>query len=62
MQDDDGYGFRYDEEYLKCSTASLTSLTLRLKHAAYVSNAIITFFMALILKVASGYSNKELGN
>ena len=47
-QDEDGYGFRYDEDYLKSPAASPISLTLPLRQAPYVSNTMIPFFDGLI--------------
>ena len=47
-QDEDGYGFRYDEEYLALPVASPISLTLPIRQAAYVSNTMIPFFDGLI--------------
>lgn len=47
-QDEEGYGFRYDEDYLKSLSASPISLTLPLRQAAYVSNTMIPFFDGLI--------------
>lgn len=47
-QDEDGYGFRYDEDYLKSLAASPISLTLPLRQAPYVSNTMIPFFDGLI--------------
>ncbi|GEO12220.1 HipA N-terminal domain-containing protein [Segetibacter aerophilus] len=47
-QDEDGYGFRYDEEYLKLPIASPISLTLPLRQASYVSNTMLPFFDGLI--------------
>ena len=47
-QDEDGYGFRYDEDYLKSPLASPVSLTLPLRQAQYLSNTMIPFFDGLI--------------
>ncbi len=47
-QNEDGYGFRYNEDYLKSLGASPVSLTLPLRQAAYVSNTMIPFFDGLI--------------
>lgn len=46
-QDDEGYGFTYDETYLK-SPAAAVSLTLPLRAEPYLSKTIIPFFDGLI--------------
>lgn len=46
-QDDDGYGFTYDQEYLQ-STKEAVSFTLPLRKEPYVSKTMIPFFDGLI--------------
>lgn len=47
-QDEDGYGFRYDPEYLSSTGAVPVSMTLPLRPEKYVSNTMIPFFDGLI--------------
>jgi len=47
-QDDDGYGFKYYDEYLNDKKAQPVSLTLPLKSEPYLSKTIIPFFDGLI--------------
>jgi len=47
-QDEDGYGFKYNEDYLQLKTAAAVSLTLPLRSDPYKSNTMIPFFDGLI--------------
>ena len=47
-QNDDGYGFTYDETYLKSPAAAAVSLTLPLRPEPYLSKTMIPFFDGLI--------------
>ena len=47
-QDENGYGFQYDSDYLGSSAARPVSLTLPLTKDPYVSNTMIPFFDGLI--------------
>ena len=47
-QDENGYHFKYDHEYLKNSGAMPISKTLPLKVAEYNSNTLFPFFDGLI--------------
>lgn len=52
-QDEDGYGFKYNEDYLKSKDATAVSLTLPLREERYpskakLSNTMIPFFDGLI--------------
>ncbi|MFC0773317.1 HipA N-terminal domain-containing protein [Terrimonas alba] len=47
-QDDDGYGFAYNQEYLQLKDATPVSLTLPLRLESYRSNTMIPFFDGLI--------------
>lgn len=46
-QDENGYGFEYNEEYLRLK-ATPVSLTLPLRKDPYLSNTMIPFFDGLI--------------
>ncbi len=46
-QDDDGYGFQYNKEYLKKNSIPV-SLTLPLRSEPYSSNTMMPFFDGLI--------------
>jgi serine/threonine-protein kinase HipA len=47
-QDDNGYGFAYDENYLKSKNATPVSLTLPLRSEPYKEKTMIPFFDGLI--------------
>ncbi|CAL1520358.1 HipA N-terminal domain-containing protein [Chitinophaga sp. MM2321] len=47
-QDEDGYGFVYDEQYLQSANPIPVSFTLPLRSEAYRSNTMIPFFDGLI--------------
>jgi serine/threonine-protein kinase HipA len=47
-QDEDGYGFQYDETYLSSSDAAPVSFTLPLRKEKYVSRTMLPFFDGLI--------------
>jgi serine/threonine-protein kinase HipA len=47
-QDENGYGFQYDTDYLNQNTAEPVSLTLPLTPDSYLSKTMIPFFDALI--------------
>ena len=47
-EDETGYTFAYDEAYLSDANASPVSLTLPLRHEAYHSNVLFSFFDGLI--------------
>jgi len=47
-QDEDGYGFQYDPDYLKRLDAAPVSLTLPLRSAPYRSATMLPFFDGLI--------------
>lgn len=47
-QDENGYGFSYDSEYLRQITAEPVSLTLPLTNRPYLSKTMIPFFDGLI--------------
>lgn len=47
-QDEDGYGFKYNEDYLQSIDAVAVSLTLPLRVEPYKSNTMIPFFDGLI--------------
>jgi serine/threonine-protein kinase HipA len=47
-QDEEGYGFVYDNEYLQLKDATAVSLTLPLRKEAYQSKTMIPFFDGLI--------------
>jgi serine/threonine-protein kinase HipA len=47
-QDGEGYGFRYDEDYVKSLSSSPISLTLPLRQPTNISNTMIPFFDGLI--------------
>jgi len=48
VEDDDGYHFTYDEEYLRSSQAVAISMTLPLREAAFDSPILFPFFDGLI--------------
>lgn len=48
QETDDGYMFRYDENYLKSDNPSAVSLTLPLSEEAYTSKILFPFFDGLI--------------
>ncbi len=47
-QDDNGYGFEYDEKYLQTKNAVPVSLTLPLREEPYLNKTMIPFFDGLI--------------
>ncbi|MDF2380094.1 HipA N-terminal domain-containing protein [Nostoc ellipsosporum NOK] len=47
-QDEEGYGFKYEKEYLENKEAEAVSLTLPLTEKPYLSKTIIPFFDGLI--------------
>ena len=47
-QDEDGYGFKYDKDYLQTDGAMPISLTLPLREASYRSKVLFPFFDGLI--------------
>jgi serine/threonine-protein kinase HipA len=47
-QDENGYGFQYDEKYLTAWNSSPVSLNLPLRPEPYLSNTMIPFFDGLI--------------
>lgn len=47
-QDENGYGFRYDQSYRDQNNAEPVSLTLPLREEPYLSNTMIPFFDGLI--------------
>lgn len=47
-QDENGYGFQYNKEYLESGNATPVSLTLPLNEEPYISNTMIPFFDGLI--------------
>ena len=47
-QDENGYGFEYDKNYLELKNAIPVSLTLPLRPEPYLSNTMIPFFDGLI--------------
>ena len=47
-QDENGYGFQYDNSYLVSENPSPVSLTLPLRKEPYLSNTMIPFFDGLI--------------
>ncbi|HEX2867307.1 MAG TPA: HipA N-terminal domain-containing protein [Ignavibacteriales bacterium] len=47
-EDENGFSFRYDPDYLKLSEARPVSLTLPLREEAYTSPHMIPFFDGLI--------------
>jgi len=48
VEDDEGYHFKYDEEYLKIESPEPISLTLPLTDTTYNSNVLFPFFDGLI--------------
>lgn len=48
VEDDMGYGFSYDSEYLQSESATAVSLTLPLTDKPYRSNVLFPFFDGLI--------------
>ena len=48
LETDEGYSFRYDEEYLKSSDAFPASLTLPLQEGEFKSKSLFPFFDGLI--------------
>jgi serine/threonine-protein kinase HipA len=48
LQDEDGYCFVYDENYLKLQDAKPVSLTLPLREKPFISRTMIPFFDGLI--------------
>lgn len=48
IEDEQGYTFAYDEEYLKRFDAQPVSLTLPLRQEPYVNNVMFSFFDGLI--------------
>lgn len=47
-QDEDGYGFRYEQDYLKAEGVLPISLTLPLREEPYRSKVLFPFFDGLI--------------
>lgn len=47
-QDEDGYGFQYDEGYLSFNDAAPVSFTLPLRKEVFLSRTMIPFFDGLI--------------
>ena len=47
-QDDEGYGFEYDKNYLLTKEATAVSLTLPLREKPYLSKTMMPFFDGLI--------------
>ncbi len=47
-QDEEGYGFKYNEDYLQSKDAVPLSFTLPLRKEPYPSNTMIPFFDGLI--------------
>jgi len=47
-QDENGYGFEYNKEYLLSKQSTSVSLTLPLRGEPYLSNTMIPFFDGLI--------------
>ena len=47
-QDEEGYGFQYDEQYLSSGKSIPVSLTLPLRKDAYLSKTMLPFFDGLI--------------
>ncbi len=47
-EDENGYTFRYDADYLRSDKAEAVSLTLPLNEKPYVSNILFPFFDGLI--------------
>jgi len=47
-EDETGYSFRYDNEYLYATDAEAVSLTMPLRKEAYHSNVLFPFFDGLI--------------
>lgn len=47
-QDENGYGFEYDKNYLQLKSAVPVSLTLPLRVEPYLQNTMIPFFDGLI--------------
>jgi serine/threonine-protein kinase HipA len=47
-QDEEGYGFKYDRDYLQKVGATPVSWTLPLREEPYLSNTMIPFFDGLI--------------
>ena len=48
LQNEDGYQFRYDEEYLESASPEPVSLTLPLQKAPFISRMMFPFFDGLI--------------
>lgn len=47
-EDEQGYSFSYDEEYLSLPDAQPVSLTLPLRQEPYINNVMFSFFDGLI--------------
>ncbi len=47
-EDEDGYSFEYDEQYLKKDSAQAVSITMPLRGIAYQSKTLFSFFDGLI--------------
>lgn len=47
-QDENGYGFQYNEKYLQLADAAPVSLTLPLRQAPFTSTTMLPFFDGLI--------------
>jgi serine/threonine-protein kinase HipA len=48
IEDDEGFHYRYEEEYLQNDSAEPISLTLPLKSSTYSSKILFPFFDGLI--------------
>jgi len=48
IEDEEGYSFRYDSDYLKAASAVSVSLTLPLQEAPFLSRVFFPFFDGLI--------------
>lgn len=48
QQNDDGFVFRYDKEYLNSETSTSVSLTLSLREEPYINKNLFPFFDGLI--------------
>lgn len=47
-QDEDGYGFEYDKDYLQLKNNAAVSLTLPLREEPYLKDTMLPFFDGLI--------------
>ncbi|MFR9546758.1 MAG: HipA N-terminal domain-containing protein [Rikenellaceae bacterium] len=48
IEDDNGYTYQYDSDYLRCEDAEPISLTLPLQEAPYADKILFPFFDGLI--------------